>query len=80
MRLRRFSVTNCVLFTIRTYVAPIPVVARDADVSRRLADTVASLPGDVRSYKDVVTSAEALIRRLRGNGREVDTLALKNIE
>jgi len=78
--LRRFSVTNCVLFTIRTYVAPIPVVARDADVSRRLADTVASLPGDVRSYKDVVTSAEALIRRLRGNGREVDTLALKNIE
>jgi hypothetical protein len=65
--LRRFPRTNCVLFTIRTYVAPIPAVAGDDDVARRLADAVASLPGDVRSYKDVVRSADALISRLRGN-------------
>ena len=78
--LRRFPVTNCVLFTIRTYVAPIPVVARDGDVSSRLAAAIASLPGDVRSYKDVVASADALITRLRGNPREVDTLRLKKIE
>jgi hypothetical protein len=65
--LRRFPTTNCVLFTIRTYVASIPTVAGDVDVAGRLADAVASLPGDVQSYKDVVTSADALIERLRGN-------------
>jgi hypothetical protein len=65
--LRRFAVTNCVLFTIRTYVAPIPAVARDVDVAGRLADAVASLPGEVKSYKDVVTSADALIAALRGD-------------
>ncbi len=36
--LRRFPDTNCVLFTIRTYVAPIPAVAADVDVAARLAD------------------------------------------
>lgn len=64
--LRRFPATNCVLFTIRTYVTPLPAVARDAEVAERLADAIASLPGEVRSYKDVVTSAEALVARLRG--------------
>ncbi len=65
--LRRFPATNCVLFTIRTYVAPITAFAENPDVAGRLAASVAALPGDVKSYKDVVTSAEALISELLGN-------------
>ena len=65
--LRRFPTTNTVLFTIRTYVAPLPAVAGDLDVARRLGDSIASLPDDVRSYKDVVTSVDALVAQLRGN-------------
>jgi hypothetical protein len=64
--LRRFPATNCVLFTIRTYVAPVASVADDADVAHRLADSLAALPDDVRDYKDVRTSADALIAALRG--------------
>ena len=64
--LRRFPTTNCVLFTIRTYVAPILTVADDHAVARRLADSLSSLPDDVRGYKDLGSTAEALISRLRG--------------
>ncbi len=64
--LRRFPATNCVLFTIRTYVAPVGVVAGDAGVARRLADSLAALPDDVRGYKDVRTTADGLIAALRG--------------
>jgi dimethylamine monooxygenase subunit A len=68
--LRRFPATNCVLFTIRTYVAPIGVVAGDADVARRLADSLAALPDDVRGYKDVRATADVLIASLRGSPSE----------
>jgi dimethylamine monooxygenase subunit A len=78
--LRRFPVTNCVLFTIRTYVAPIGAVAGDCEIAGRLADSLAALPDDVRGYKDVRTTADALIAALRGHHRKVDTLTLKNIE
>jgi hypothetical protein len=78
--LRRFASTNCVLFTIRTYVTPITDVAADPDVARRLADSLAALPDDVRRYKDVRTTADGLIDALRGNVVNVDTLALKKIE
>lgn len=64
--LRRFPVSNCVLFTIRTYVAPILAVADDREVARRLADSLAALPDDVRGYKDVRTTAGELIAALRG--------------
>lgn len=64
--LRRFPTTNCVLFTIRTYVAPIGAVVGDTDVAARLADSLAALPDDVRGYKDVRTTADALIATLRG--------------
>jgi hypothetical protein len=68
--LRRFPVTNCVLFTIRTYVAPIPAVAADRDVARRLADSLSALPDDVRGYKDLRTTADALVATLRGTPSE----------
>jgi hypothetical protein len=64
--LRRFPVTNCVLFTIRTSVAPILAVTDRGDVTRRLADALAALPDDVRTYKDVRATADALIATLRG--------------
>jgi hypothetical protein len=64
--LRRLPVTNCVLFTIRTYVTAIPEVAVDPDVARRLADSVDALPDDVRGYKAVQSIADALIGCLRG--------------
>jgi hypothetical protein len=65
--LRRFPVTTCVLFTIRTYVTPIPEVAADPDVARRLADALDALPDDVRGYKDVRSTADRLIATLRGD-------------
>jgi hypothetical protein len=58
------------LFTIRTYVAPIPAVAADRDVARRLADSLSALPDDVRGYKDVRTTADALVATLRGTRAE----------
>jgi hypothetical protein len=64
--LRRFPITGCVLFTIRTYVTPIPAVAADPEVARRLADALDALPDDVRGYKDVRSTADRLIASLRG--------------
>ena len=78
--LRRFAATNCVLFTIRTYVTPIPDVAANSDVARRLADSVDALPDDVRQYKDVRSTADELISALRAISHDPDTLTLKNIE
>ena len=63
--LRRFPETNAVLFTIRTYVTPIPSVARDAATARRLADALSGLPDPVQMYKDVGSFGPALIARLR---------------
>ena len=68
--LRRFPVTKCVLFTIRTYVAPILDAAGDRDVARRLADSLSALPDDVRGYKDLRTTADALIATLRGTSAQ----------
>ena len=67
--LRRFPATNCVLFTIRTYVAAVLEAADDRDVARRLADSLSALPDDVRGYKDLRTTADALISTLRGTIR-----------
>jgi hypothetical protein len=64
--LRRFPDTNCVLFTIRTYVRPVMDAAGDVEVAARLAASLASLPDDVRDYKDVVGTADALVEHLRG--------------
>lgn len=65
--LRRFPGSGCVLFTIRTYVAPITSVMADDDSARALADAVAAMSPDVRDYKDVTASADA-IAPLRASG------------
>jgi hypothetical protein len=64
--LRRFPATKCVLFTIRTYVSPVTGVGADPEVARRLASSLESLPEDVRGYKDLRSTADALIALLRG--------------
>lgn len=63
--LRRFPRTNCVLFTIRTYVAAIGDVAQDADARERLAEAVEVMPPAVRRYKDLAIIGEDLVRFLR---------------
>ncbi len=79
--LRRFPETNCVLFTIRTYVTPILAAADDPDVARRLADSLSALPDDVRGYKDLRTTADALDLDASRNPRQrLDTLTLNIIE
>ncbi len=66
--LRRFPRTNAVLFTIRTYVTPIPDVAADRATAERLAGALDALPDPVRAYKDVTSFAPALIAHLRRSG------------
>ena len=53
--LRRFPRTRALLFTIRTFVAPLPVVAADEEARRRLAVMIESMPDPVRAYKDLTT-------------------------
>jgi hypothetical protein len=63
--LRRFPKTNCVLFTIRTYVTPLPSMSDDPDVFKRLAASVELMPPSVRDYKDVTEIADGVIDYLR---------------
>lgn len=65
--LRRFPKTNCVLFTIRTYVTPIIELTDDATVSSGLADAVAALPDDVLVYKNLETTGSSIVEELRRN-------------
>jgi len=62
--LRRFPVSDAVLFTIRTYVTPIPVIAADAATALRLADALRGLPEPVQRYKDLTSFQAALVDSL----------------
>ncbi len=74
--LRRFAPSNAVLFTIRTYVTPIPAVAGESATAQRLAAALAALPDPVRMYKDVASFGPALIAHLRRScpDAKVDTI------
>ena len=63
--LRRFPETNCVLFTIRTSITPLPSVSNDPAVWERLAASVEWMPPAVREYKDVAEIADGVIEFLR---------------
>jgi hypothetical protein len=63
--LRRFPATNCVLFTIRTYLAPLRQVAGDPAAAGRLAAAVATMPDDVRTYKDLAILGDEVVAHLR---------------
>lgn len=62
--LRRFASTNCVLFTIRTYIRPLShLVERPVDAGR-LADALSQLPDDVREYKRTTELTAAAVQWL----------------
>lgn len=51
--LRRFPVHRSVLFTIRTYVAPLTTVLADPDDRQAIVRIVDAMPDEVRRYKDI---------------------------
>lgn len=61
--LRRFPETGCVLFTIRTHIAPI--TSLDGASHEPLAATLAAMPAGVRAYKDLVELADPIVHMLR---------------
>ncbi len=70
--LRRLPRTGAIVFTIRTYVTPLPAVA---DMGRaELAAAVAAWPGDVLAYKGLASVAEELVRYLEEASPEVDKI------
>ena len=65
--IRRFPRTNCVLFTIRTYVAPIGHAVSDPHARERLAAAIEVMPPSVRDYKDLESVGQNLVRFLRAD-------------
>ena len=57
--LRRFPRTNCILFTIRTYIRPLRHLAERPEDAGRLADALANLPDDVADYKKITELSAA---------------------
>jgi len=49
--IRRLPKTNCVLFTIRSYVRPLSHLVGRPEDAARLAEALNNLPDDVRDYK-----------------------------
>jgi hypothetical protein len=71
--LRRFSGTNCILFTIRTYIRPLSHLAERPEDAARLADALANLPDDVADYKKISDLSDAARHWLASvaNGRDI---------
>jgi hypothetical protein len=62
--LRRFPETECVLFTIRTYIRPLSHLVERPEDARRLADALSQLPDDVRDYKRTTELTAAAVHWL----------------
>ena len=60
--LRRFPVTNAVLFTIRTYIAPLRRVFADRADRDAIESIITAMPAEVRGYKDLTPT---LVRTIR---------------
>ncbi len=65
--LRRLPETGAILFTIRTYVRPLPDGVTAKHDRERLADALEAMPDDVRTYKSLVAVADRTIAWLRIN-------------
>lgn len=63
--LRRFPETECVLFTIRTYVSPIGSIEPGAESATSMAAALAAMPAGIRDYKDLVELADPIVATLR---------------
>lgn len=59
--LRRFPRTHAVLFTIRTYVAPLRSIIADPDERDAIVSVVDAMPADVRRYKDIGDAIRAAL-------------------
>lgn len=59
--LRRFPETGCVLFTIRTYIAPVASAVRDAESADALGVALSAMPAGIRGYKDLLDHADNLV-------------------
>lgn len=66
--LRRFPRTSCVLFTIRTYVAPVIDVIGARSAATSIADLVGVMPDAVREYKDLAGIGDDFVQFLRRGG------------
>ena len=62
--LRRFPETDCVLFTIRTYIRPLSHLVERPEDAGRLADALSQLPDDVRDYKRTTELTAAAVKWL----------------
>lgn len=59
--LRRFPVTDAVLFTIRTYITPLRSVIADPDDRAAIGRVVDAMPADVRGYKDITDAMRSAV-------------------
>ncbi len=67
--LRRLPETRAILFTIRTYLRPLPHAVVATVDRHRLADALAAMPNDVRAYKSLTSVADQAIAWLRQPGQ-----------
>lgn len=63
--LRRFPRTDCILFTIRTYIRPLSHLVDRPDDAARLAEAMGNLPDDVRDYKRTLELTDAAVAWLQ---------------
>lgn len=77
--LRRFPRTNCVLFTIRTYVAPITSVLDDVASAASLATAVDAMPPDIVRYKDLSSLGPAVSDYLWHDGLDAERDELRRV-
>jgi dimethylamine monooxygenase subunit A len=63
--LRRLPRTGAILFTIRTYMRPLPTAIAAPQDKEKLAAALEAMPSDVRAYKSLTAFAEETIAWLR---------------
>jgi hypothetical protein len=68
--LSRLPQTDCILFTIHTYQAPLDMVVESADVARRIAVVVRTMPEEMLRYKGIASFLDPLLAYLAGKDIE----------
>jgi dimethylamine monooxygenase subunit A len=63
--LSRLPQSNCILFTIRTYLGKVSDEIRDRERTKRFLNYLVSVPPDVLEYKLISSFSEKLIRYLQ---------------
>jgi dimethylamine monooxygenase subunit A len=62
--LSRLPRTGCILFTIHTYQAPLDTVIESAEVARRIAGVVRTMPEEMQRYKGIAPFLDPLLAYL----------------